>query len=178
MRCFIAVDLSEEARKELEKAQKEIPEGKFNFVNPKQIHLTVKFLGDIDEKKVDEIKGVMSSIKFSKFKAKIGSIGFFSRDFIRVIWASVEPKDKLVEIHDVIDKELEKIGIEKDLRPFESHATLARVKRIENKSEFIEKLGNIKIKPLEFIVDKILLKKSTLTKQGPIYENLFELNLL
>ena len=172
MRCFIAIDLPQEAKKELAAIQKKLPEAKMNLVALDNIHLTLKFLGELNEKQVDGVIGALKSLKFLKFKAKLSGTGVFpTPSFIRTVWVGVEPKEKLLIIHDALYEALTKVGFVKD-KSFENHVTLARVKWIGNKIEFIDKLKKIKVKPIEFSVDKISLKKSTLTKQGPIYEDI------
>jgi 2'-5' RNA ligase len=178
MRCFIAVDLPEEVKKDLGKIQGEIPkEGKILLVNQQILHLTLRFLGEMDDSQADKIKGALKTLKINKFKARLSGIGMFpSEAFIRVVWAGLEPAEKFREIHEMIDKELDKIQISKDER-FESHVTLARVKFVKDKKDFTEKIKQIKIQPIEFNVEKISFKKSTLTEKGPVYKDLAEIKL-
>jgi len=185
MRCFIAIDLN--IKVELKRIQEHLQNDnrnmiKANFVNPEILHLTLRFLGELDDFKVNKTKDIvreaLKNARIQKFNARLNSLGVFpSEHFIRVVWASLEPNEKFLEIHNIIDNELEKLKIKKDER-FESHVTLARVKWLKDKKDFIEKLKKIKVEPVEFVVDSIKLKKSTLTKQGPIYEDIYEFKLI
>ena len=175
MRCFIAIDLPDEVKKELTEIQKKIPieDTKIINVKPEIMHLTLRFLGEVDSENVNKIKLILNSLKVKQFKAKLSSIGIFpDENFIRVVWVGLEPKEKFKEIYDLIENELSKIKIEGDSR-FESHVTLSRVKFVKDKKKFIEKLKKIEIKPIEFTVDNIKLKMSSLTSNGPVYNDLF-----
>lgn len=175
MRCFIAIDLPEEARKELEKIQEQLksPDTKAKWVKPEQIHLTLKFLGELTDSQVNKVKDLLKGITFEPLKVKLNALGTFpTQTFVRVIWIDILPKEKLVELHEKIDSTLSEQGFRKEKRGFETHLTLARVKSIKDKQALIEKLKEIKVRPIEFEIKNFKLKKSTLTKEGPIYEDI------
>ncbi len=175
MRCFLAIDLPEKVKKELREVQKNLPPAKMTLVDPDKIHITLKFFGEIEDSKYNKIKEVLKKFKFKKFKAKLGVIGVFpGPSFIRVVWVGVEPKQNLLELHNLLDGGLGNEGFKRD-KSFENHATLARVKFLKDKEAFVKGLTKIKIEPLEFFIEGISLKKSTLTPEGPIYEELFHL---
>ena len=179
-RCFISIDLPKEIRDELSNIQKQIfsDDTKLLNVKPENIHITLKFFGELNEKEIEKVRNVMSKSKFKKFRAKLDSIGVFPDEkFIRIVWAGINPPEKIDEIHDVLDMELHKVGFSLD-KEFENHATLARVKEIKDKKSFVEKLKKIKIKPLEFDINEIHLKESMLTPQGPIYSDIMKIKLL
>jgi 2'-5' RNA ligase len=179
MRCFIAIDLPAEIRNELAEIQNKLPkDSKLIFVNPENIHLTIKFLGEIDDAKTSKVKEILKKFQFKQFKAKLSGIGVFpSTSFIRVIWVGIEPKENFVKIHSLIDKLTSLENIKIDLN-WENHATLARVKFIKDKKAFQEQLKKIKINPIEFTVDNLKLKKSTLTPDGPVYEDILEIKMV
>ena len=178
MRCFISIDLPKEVQEELSRVEEELKKenAQLILVNPKNIHLTIKFLGEIDDSQIKKVKEALSKLQFSKFKAKLSSLGVFpSLSSIRVIWADAEPKKNFKEIHDTVDKILFLEGFKTDEK-WENHATLARVKWIKDKKAFSEKLQKIKLKPIEFVVKDIKLKKSTLTPKV-IYEDIMSVGL-
>ncbi len=176
-RYFIAIDLPEDVKEELAKVQTELLKNDIKAVpvKPEIFHLTLCFLGEIDDYKVNKVKEILKQIKFEKFKefnAKLGLLGVFpSESFIRVLWISLEPKEKFRQIREAILNELKKLKIKIDER-FESHVTLARIKWLKDKKAFLDKLKKTKIKQIEFAVDSIKLKKSKLTKDGPVYEDI------
>lgn len=182
MRCFIAIDLPNEAKKELNRIQEEISKlanekSKLKFVEPKNLHLTLKFLGELSDAEVNKIKETLRNIKFEKFSAKLSGIGVFpSPSYIRVVWVGLQPAQLLKELHDKIDSALAGIAIKREKR-FESHITLARVKAIKDKAVFVKQLQAIEVKPIEFAVNSFTLKKSTLTKAGPIYADILKFEL-
>ena len=178
-RCFIAIDLPKEITDELSRVQKEIysEDAKLLNVKPENIHITLKFLGEIDDGQMEKAERVLAGLKFKKFKAKLDSIGVFPNEsFIRVVWVGINPGERINEIHDTLDTELHREGFALD-NEFENHATLARVKVVKDKKAFIEQLGKIKVKPLEFEVNSIALKESMLTPNGPIYGDIFKIKL-
>jgi len=178
MRCFISLDVSEEAKKEIARIEKEIqksfPDLKARFVGPENMHLTLKFLGEISDEQVGKVKKALKKVKFEKFKARLNSLGVFTPSFIKIIWIDLEPKGRLLELHQQIDSLLHEEGIKKD-KGFETHITLARVKSVRDGEALIRALRETKIKPVEFAVSGFSLRKSTLTPQGPIYEDILKL---
>lgn len=179
MRCFLSIDLPKEVQKELSSLQKQIQDSevKTTLVDPSIVHLTLKFLGEITENRIEKVISSLKELKFKKFKAKLERVGVFpTPHFIRVVWVGMGPRDEFVNIHDTIDDSLDQLRFKRD-KVFETHATLARVKFLKDKTAYFEKLQKIEVKPIEFTVDKIHLKKSTFTEQGPIYEDLFVLDL-
>ena len=175
MRLFIAFGVSEEVKNCLIELQKLLPEdSKLNLV--KEFHLTLKFLGDVDEDKVDKIKACLTNVHFTKFTAKISSLGIFPDEkMIRVVWVGLEPKDTIIGLQQEIESNLSDL-FPKDTR-FHPHLTLARVKSIKDKKDFIEKLNKLTIKEIDFSVNSFKLIKSTLTPEGSVYEDIAEFAL-
>ena len=166
MRAFIAIDLPEEIKKHLSEIQSKllVKEAELNPTN--SFHLTLKFLGDIDDS--ENITKNLSNIKSKKFKLNLTSLGFFpNKNYIRVIWVGTNQNKKLTDIAEKIDTSLPHFKRDHKFHP---HITLARVKNVFDKQEFKKVLSNIKIQNLEFDVKDFILYKSTLTRQGPIYE--------
>ncbi len=167
MRCFIAIDIPEGIKKEIIKIQNQLPAFSGKKIEPENLHLTLKFLGEINEKTLSEIRERLNQVKLSPFEAEIDSIGMFP---YRIIWLSLKNCEKLQR---EIDDKLTGL-FEKEER-FMSHLTIARIKEIKNKEEFSEELKRIKIQKMKFNVNEFNLKKSILTKQ--IYENIEVYNL-
>ena len=137
------------------------------------MHLTFKFLGEIPDEKFEEAKKNLKKIKFKSFDAKLGSLGVFSEDAVRIIWVWLENCD---ELQKEIDEKLKDV-FPKEKR-FMSHLTIARVKSIENKGRFLSQLKNIRVNPITFKVRSFSLKQSTLTPEGPVYGDLVKVKLV
>ncbi|NQU97832.1 RNA 2',3'-cyclic phosphodiesterase [Candidatus Woesearchaeota archaeon] len=170
MRLFIAVEAPKELKEFFVKLQKQVDKGaKINLT--KEFHLTLKFLGEIDEKKLKEVKAKLKEIKHEPFKIKTSNLGVFpTESYIKVVWMGLKPYDRINELQKKIDEQL------KDMFPedkrFHPHITLGRVKFVEDKKKFIDNLKSIKVEEKEFEVKDFRLKKSTLTPEGPVYEDL------
>lgn len=176
MRCFIAIDIPNKVKTELIKIQKQVPEAKLRFIEKDNLHLTLVFLDELGDFQINSIKQRLKEINFKKFSANLGRVGIFpSESFVRVIWVSLEPSEILKKLHDEIFIKIKDAG--NFDKKFESHITLARVKFVKDKTEFIKKLNSIKINPSEFKVNSFSIKKSTLTEKGPVYEDIINFEL-
>ena len=173
MRLFIAIGISEDIKEYMIKVQKQIDDknNKIRFANKNSVHLTLKFLGEVQPNKLEEIKNNLKKITMEPFSIVLDNIGVFPNEsYIRVIWIGLKPEGPIIELQKDIDTNLELLfKKEKDFKP---HLTLARVKYVEDKDDFINKLKNIEIENQKIDVDNFKLIKSTLSSEGPIYENL------
>jgi len=172
MRTFISVNIPEEIRKEIKKVQDLLPEFFGKKTELQNLHLTLKFLGEIKEHKTEEVKEKLREIKIEKFATEINEIGVFSEEFIRIVWLHMKDCENLQE---QIDNALKNL-FEPEKR-FMSHLTIARIKKLKDKKGFLQNLKKIKIEKIKFIVDKFYLMKSELTAEGPRYSVLEEYNL-
>jgi len=174
IRSFIAIDLSREAINEIKRLQeilrkKNLFTGK--FTEPENLHLTLKFLGEIREEKIEEVKKKLSEIKFESFEAHLDEVGVFSEKYVKIIWIKLGGKG-VFDLQKNIDEKLIEI-FEKEER-FMSHITIARVRDVSNRKELLEYLKSVNSKELRFKVDRFFLKKSELKSSGPEYSDLGE----
>lgn len=169
MRLFIAMDLTKEIKDYLYEIQKEIiskintRDIKIKWVHKKNLHCTLKFTKGFPEDKLEFLKKTISETKFKEFKATLDNIGAYSD---RVIYISFKAPE-IFNIQQEIDEKLSTI-IKKE-RQFTTHLTLGRVKLIKNQKDLSKVIETVKIEPKEFMIDKIKIFKSKLTKEGPIY---------
>ena len=171
MRLFIALDLKE-LKSEFQKIQHKLPKDIAKFKIVPTFHLTLKFLGDVNEDKIEEIKQALSTIRFHPFRLTSDNLGVFpSNAYIKVIWIGLKENIQLQNLQKQIEKTLEKFHFRKDFE-FLAHVTLARVKFISSKEKFIKKLNKIKVLQKEATIKEFKLIRSTLTKKGPIYKDL------
>lgn len=193
MRAFIAIELSDEIRTCLAQIQSHLKYSgaDVKWVEKDNVHLTLKFLGEIPEEKLQQVIAALEIVaeEFSPFEIGIKDIGAFPKiDYPRVIWVgldkgAVESKN----IAEKIDEELSKIGFEKESRPFAAHLTIGRVRSSKNKEALKEKIlsantslplqtHNPQLTPTQTITS-IILFQSKLTPNGPIYTKLHEFPL-
>lgn len=180
MRAFIALELAGEIKKELSRLEGELRNtgAGVKWVTPENIHLTLKFLGDIEEERTEGIKKSLDGISSEEksFEVNLFKLGAFpALDNPRVVWVGIDKGCAEVEkIAKRIEEDLEKLGFPKEERPFSAHLTLGRIKSPKNKSVLTEKLLTLEVLPKSCTVKSINLFKSTLTPEGPIYETLHE----
>jgi 2'-5' RNA ligase len=176
IRSFIAVELPEKFIPEIERIGSMIKIPGVKLVEPGLVHITMKFLGDINEDKVEPIASALSEIKCKPFEAGIKGIGVFPKpSYVRVVWIGAH--GDFDTLHREVERVLSPFRFDKG-GDFTTHATLARVKQPVNRIELMEKIKNIEDADLgTFSVSSISLKKSTLTPRGPIYETLKEIKL-
>ena len=150
---------------------------KIKLVEPDNIHLTVKFLGDIEDSQVEEISQVIESVSFEPFEFRVEGVGVFpSLRRPTTIWAGItEGVGELAEVFSKVNDGLAKLGFEKDRRRFQPHLTIARIRGGENRDRLVEQLMDLEDFQFGVVkVDRIVLKKSVLTRSGPIYTTLTE----
>ena len=180
-RAFISVDLDRfEAIQDYIEGLKTI-DPTLKVVDPAQVHLTLKFLGDTDEDLVPKIKDAMyGSVQGIKpFGLKlVGSSSFPSLNRIRVVWVGLEGVMDLGTIASRLDESLASLGIERKQDLFAPHVTVARAK-VEAPNPGLRGLieGRSNVEFGEQIVKCIRLKKSVLTKCGPKYSTVEEVPL-
>ena len=168
MRCFIALDLPRETINTIKEIQEKIKKKNLligKFTEPENLHLTLKFLGEIDEDKVEKIRKILKEIKFKGFEVSLGEVGTFSQKFIKIIWIKLNGKGVL-GLQKQIDEKLKEEFVS-EFR-FMSHLTLVRVNKVFDKKILLKYLKTIKIKPKKFIVDKFFFKNSVLKPEGPV----------
>ena len=171
MRSFIAVELSEDLKQSIAQIQKQLEQYDVKLVKEKNLHFTLKFLGEIDDKQIKEVKDKLAHISSDAkpFSISLNSISAFPNiNYMRVIWIGTESQD-FINLHNSVSSALSDIG-----KPGGTpHLTIARVKSARNKKELTEFVkANENTVFGKMLVDKISLKKSTLTPNGPIYENI------
>lgn len=165
-RIFIAVNLPEKAMERIfETLSMEIPGKETKVVAKENLHVTMRFLGYLNDEGIEEICGKLEELrKFKKFEAEVAGAGEFGG---RVIWIGIEKGNK--ELIEVARKIEELLGVEKDER-FNPHITIARNKdlRIKEVRELVEKLNAKKLKE-KIRVESIDVMQSILKREGPDY---------
>jgi 2'-5' RNA ligase len=180
IRSFIAFDIENETILErIGNVQKLLLEtgADLKLVEPKNIHVTLRFLGNITSGMIEKIGEELKKVQFTPFDIKISGIGAFPNlHYPHVLWAGItEGATQLEEIFNQIEPRLRSLGFAPDPKGFSPHLTIARVKSGRNKAELVNCISQNA--NYEFGIVKaacLRLKRSDLTPKGPIYSTLKE----
>lgn len=184
IRTFIAINVPPSIQATVEKIQ-----GRFKqirspimWVKPSHLHLTLKFLGNVSEKQIEEIKGCLAIAGqgLNTFLLKATEIGVFPNiNYPRVVWLGFsDPTGQLHKLEENIEHHLQKIGFQPEDRKFTPHLTIGRIKSLKGKTDIIRMIHNEKKLPYDNIfVTEIKLMKSNLKPSGPEYSVLYSMEL-
>ena len=180
IRCFIAFDLeNEQVLSRLTQAQKLVLETGADLrpVAPQNIHVTIRFLGDISPGMVEKVCEAMKRVEFKPFTIQIRGLGVFpSLNYPRVVWAGMtDGVDQLRSIFNQLEPQIRALGFQADAYGFSPHLTIARVRTGANKqnlAEFVTKKGDFEFGTIQ--ADCLRLKRSQLSPKGPTYSTIKE----
>jgi 2'-5' RNA ligase len=181
IRSFLAFDIeSDTVLKRLVTAQRQLVQtgADLKIVVPHNIHITIRFLGNIAPAMVEKIFEEMKQVKFASFTVQIKGLGAFPNPrYPRVVWAGIiEGTEHIKSVFSQIEPKLRGLGFTPDHKGFSPHLTIARVRSGRNKQKltaFLTENANYEFGALD--AKCLRLKKSTLTPKGPIYSTLKEL---
>ncbi len=181
-RAFISADLPRLDRLEPVMAELRASGAPLKLVKLEQVHLTLKFLGDTEEALVPRLVEAMrrSAEGIAPFTVRVAGTGAFPNlRRMRVLWVGLEGGQPLVEIARRLEAETEPLGYPREGRDFSPHVTLARVREGGGNLDAARRILEAHAADAygEFPVDRIRLKKSVLTPQGPIYSTVEEVLL-
>ena len=178
IRTFTAVPVPLAVTRPLADFAEEVgPEaGRIKWVDPASMHLTLLFLGDVDEGRGPEIEEALTraAATSAPFTARLDEVGAFpDLERPRVVWVGVsEGSRNLQELKEAVDRELEPLGFEPDRRSFHPHLTLGRVKDAGRRGAVAEAAAGWEVPGGSWTVDRVVLFQSTLTREGAVYEEL------
>lgn len=160
MRLFIAINFNDSVKEKIQnlidKFQKFSYQGR--FVSKEHLHLTLEFLGEIPEQRVDVIKKIMDNASFKPFSLKLSNIGYFKRPQGNIYWIGLEEnknlKDLQLNIHNLLINE----GFKLEDRPFTPHITLGRQVKLKEGFDYYK--YNTEIKDTVIQVNRVDLMKS------------------
>ena len=187
IRSFLAVEIPESNKEkilELINPFKEKSDSFIKWVNRDNLHITLKFIGELNTDHIstsqNDLSERLSSIP--SFNIQINRLGVFpNSQKPRIFWLGFDQNKNLEQIVSSIENYLVSLGYEADHKPFSPHLTIGRVRRDVPSGNFAEFTKNFKDLKLEVIPDfkvsHVTLFKSDLTRDGPIYSRLFQLSL-
>jgi len=174
-RTFLALELSGEIRERLIEAQKVLggSSARLTFVDPALIHITVKFLGEVDERRLVQVQEAVKKIAFAPFPVTAGCVTVNNPKRPHTVWCSIDDGGNGARLLGLVEAALAPLGFAREERRFTAHATVARVRDFD--PSLMKALEQLKGKTYgSCTVGGLKLKKSTLTPRGPIYEDLLE----
>lgn len=157
----------------LEDITSQLSGDKIRWVDPRNMHLTLKFFGETPEEEIDSIVGAIDEATedCSSFELYLRDTGIFgSRYNPRVIWFGIEPNPLIDSLFHKMKNELEAIGYEYDRQNFVPHMTIGRIRQIRDKKYFqkiIDRFKSVEIQ--REVIDEVILYESILHREGPEY---------
>jgi 2'-5' RNA ligase len=180
VRSFISIDLEDQqilARIASILSSLQALGGDLKPVDRENIHLTLKFLGNVSTPRLAEVKSSLQQLTFPAFTAEIKGAGAFPNlNHMNVIWVGVnEGWSRVEQIYEQVEKLLSSLGFRRENRPFSPHITIARVRSGKKRDEIANFLRHLSEESFGTItVDRVRLKQSILSSSGPKYSTLLE----
>ena len=175
MRTFIAIEIPSEIKSALAALQTELRRAgaDVSWTIPENIHLTLKFVGEIDERRIVEVEKacVLSAAEFQPFALSLNGTGVFpNARQPRILWAGLSGEiGKVVEMNKRLDERLALIGFKREYKNFNPHLTIGRLKSNKKTSELLALADAHQLPALSFSVTEIVLMKSELHPAGSKY---------
>ncbi len=184
MRCFLAVALPEEIKEILRGLQEELRAAGagVRWVRPEGFHLTLKFFGEIPEKKLPSLvqAAEQTARDFEPFELTLSEIGFFpEKGTPRVVWVGLSGElETLKELHRRLEKAFKKTGFPPEKRPFHPHLTLGRVKEPQSTEALRRRAAELSVPRKSFRVEGLTFYRSKLRPDGALYTALATVELV
>lgn len=178
IRTFIATKVHPEQKllDQLNEFKKQFKNERLNWVPAQNFHLTLRFLGETTHSQVLELdkKLELLSAQFKAFDIQILGTGSFGpKGNPRVIYSNIQFPDEMRILASEIEKVAVSIGFHEELKPFRPHLTLARIKNLNNRTQFLQAMNEMpQIKYQSVRVTEFILYQSILGTEGPVYKPL------
>ena len=149
----------------------------FRWQEDEQLHLTLRFIGEIERPTANDLAHALGLIRSSPFELRIASVGRFQQRNSGALWAGVEPKAPIAALAAKVERVCQSVGLEPERRAYHPHITLARWKgrRTREVKDFLERRGGLSSDP--FTVDRFILFESRLSRHGAHYEEVAAFHL-
>jgi len=177
-RLFFAADIPEEERALLGKLQQELKQFKADvkWVEPKNLHITLRFLGDVHQKQIPELKRIGEEVGklYGGFQLSFKALGVFPpKSPARVVWAGIdEGKTHVSMLAQAVTSRVSKLKVEKEEHEFKPHVTLGRIKNPNTTQELLLGLQLHDFESRTWLLKNFVLKESILSKSGSTYKDL------
>lgn len=181
IRLFVALKIPENIKEQLLNICYElVPDASlYSWVTTDRIHLTLKFIGEVEENLVLPISTELDFVKkYRSFDFEISRFGFFFRDKSpKILWAGLHTDESIFKLAEELNKRMEIFDIEPEKRKFKSHLTLLRIKSKLDEN-VINNFNNYQFDNLKFKTNKIALIKSELSQAGAQYTEIKNYELI
>lgn len=168
IRLFVALTLPESLRMRLASLGGGVPGAR--WVKPENLHLTLRFIGEVDEGMAEDIDAALADVSASSFDLRLAGVGHFGKpEAARILWAGIETNDAVDRLRASIESALVRAGLPAEKRRFSPHVTLARLRgapgnRVE---QFVAENAGFRADPVA--IDHFTLYSSFLSSSGAIY---------
>ncbi len=169
-RLFVAIDLPESVKNSIKSVCGSLPDAR--WVDVRQLHLTLRFIGEVDDGTFDSIKSSLAEITENRFSLTLQGVGYFPpKRAPRVLWVGIDGNETLIRLADEVEQVLvRECRVEPERRKFSPHITIARF-RETSLSKIADYLArNSSFRTETFPVDAFYLYSSTLTPKGAIHQ--------
>ena len=160
-RLFVSIEIPDGVKSSLARLCCDVPGAR--WVDPEQIHLTIRFIGEVDGHVYRDVLGALDGVHADPFPLTVRGVGHFPpRGEPRVLWAGLDKSPGLATLHGRIESVLTRVGLEPERRKFAPHITLAKLRNSPARAvaSFIATHGLFRSEP--FLVDEFFLMRSTL----------------
>ncbi len=172
-RLFVALEIPGPVRERLALVQGGVPGAR--WVRPENLHLSLRFIGEVDEHAAADLDAQLGRITAAGFDLRIADVGSFGPDRSpTVLWAGAPRNDAMQHLRDKVDRAVVAAGLSADDRKFKPHVTLARLKNGRRDRVHRWLSDNAFLSTAPFPVDRFVLFRSHLNRDGAIYEPLAE----
>ncbi len=167
IRLFVALELPEAVRSRLALLQGGVPGARWS--TDEQLHLTLRFIGEVPENVANDIDDALTEIRAPGFTLELAGVGEFGSKKPRALWAGVRPNESLLHLQKKVESALQRIGLAAEERKFSPHVTLARLKAApqEKVVQFLTHHALFSSAPFE--VSRFVLFSSHLGSGGSVY---------
>ncbi len=168
VRLFVAIPLPETQRERLRSLCHGVRDTR--WVAPENMHLTLRFIGEVEEPLADDIAAALAEVRGAPFSLRLLGVGHFeSGRRVRTLWAGVEKSDALTLLQERVEAAVRRAGVPPDSRRFTAHVTLARLKPTAPQKVVPWVEANAMFSSGPFAVDRFVLFESYLSHSGAIY---------